>query len=171
MEKLKGIGEVILGIGGFLLLVLMGALLLNGTVWVGEHVIQWLMDLGWWVLAIDLFILLPFGLFRKTGMFGGLAMYYSSFVFGLTLWFLGLLLTYFAWGFLGVIIGLVIFGVGVVPVAMLAMLLHGEFFSLLVLVVLTVLTFGSRALGIYLAARAEEKNEIAKLEKLEFHEQ
>jgi len=83
-------------------------------------------------------------------------MYISSYVFGLTLWFLGLLLTYFTWGFLGVFIGLVLGGVGVVPVAMLAALINGEFFTLGILVFLTMLTFGTRALGMYLAGRAEK---------------
>lgn len=83
-------------------------------------------------------------------------MFISSYVFGLTLWFLGLLLTYFTWGFLGVFIGLVLVGVGVVPVAMLAMLLNGELFVLFVLVLLTILTFGLRFLGIYMARRAEQ---------------
>lgn len=157
IEKLKNAGWTILGVGFFLFFILIAALMLNGAVWVGEHVIGWLFGAAWIVFAFNLFILLPLSLFRKTGMFGGIAMYYSSFVFGLTLWFLGLLLTYFTWGFFGVIVGLILGGVGVVPVAMLAMLLDGEFPTLIVLLILTALTFGSRFLGIFLAMRAEEK--------------
>ncbi len=166
VENLKNVGWTILGIGFFLLLILIAALMLNGAVWVGEHVIGWLFSAAWIVFAINLFILLPLGLFRKTGVFGGIAMYYSSFVFGLTLWFLGLLLTYFAWGFLGVIAGLILGGVGVVPVAMLAMLFDGEFFTLVVLLVLTALTFGTKFLGVVLAMRAEEKTNQLHTERL-----
>ena len=160
-EKLKNFGYYILGIGGFLLLLFTSIAMIKGAVWIGEHALQWLINFSWIVFSINLFVLLPLGLFKKTGIVGGMGMYISSYVFGLTLWFLGLLLTYFTWGFLGVFIGLMLGGVGVVPVAMLAMLLNAEFFSLVVLVILTALTFGARFLGIYLASRAEEKRNIA----------
>jgi len=156
-EKLKNIGYYVLGLAGLLLLLLVSVAMIKGAVWIGEHALQWLINFSWIVFAINLFILLPLGLFRKTGIVGGMGMYISSYVFGLTLWFLGLLLTYFTWGFFGIFIGLVLGGVGVVPVAMLAMLLNGEFFTLVVLIMLTILTFGARALGIYFASRAEEK--------------
>lgn len=156
-EKLKNLGYYVLGIAGLLLLALVSVAMIKGAVWIGEHALQWLINFSWIVFAINLFILLPLGLFRKTGIAGGMGMYISSYVFGLTLWFLGLLLTYFTWGFLGIFIGLLLGGVGVVPVAMLAMLLNSEFFTLVVLIVLTILTFGARALGIYLTSRAEEK--------------
>jgi hypothetical protein len=171
IEGLKNIGGFVIGIGALLLLLLISALMINGAVWVGEHVLQWLINLTWIAFAINLVILLPLALFRKTGMFGGIAMYFSSFLFGLTLWFLGLLLTYFTWGFFGVFVGLMLGGIGVVPVAMLAMLLNGEFFVLFILVLLTVLTFGSRFLGIYLAGRAEEKTDQLARQKLAAYEQ
>ena len=65
--------------------------------------------------------------------------------------------TYEAWGMVGVIIGLVIAGVGVVPVAMLAALLHGEWQALIVFVIFIVLTFGLRALGFWLAKKVDER--------------
>lgn len=166
-EKLKNFGYYTLGIAGFLLVLFIGVVMIKGAVWLGEHALQWLIDFSWIVFAINLFILFPLGLFRKTGIMGGMGMYISSYVFGLTLWFLGLLLTYFTWGFFGVFIGLVLGGVGVVPVAMLAMLINGELFTLLVLVILIVLTFGSRSLGIYLASRAEEKQNLLREVKYE----
>lgn len=166
-EKLKNFGYYTLGIAGFLLMLFIGVVMIKGAVWLGEHALQWLIDFSWIVFAINLFILFPLGLFRKTGIVGGMGMYISSYVFGLTLWFLGLLLTYFTWGFFGIFIGLVLGGVGVVPVAMLAMLINGELFTLLVLVILIVLTFGSRSLGIYLASRAEEKQNLLREVKYE----
>lgn len=72
-------------------------IMLQGVVWIGEHALQGLINFSWIVIVINLFILLPLGLFKKTGIVGGMGMYISSYVFGLTLWFLGLLLTYFTW--------------------------------------------------------------------------
>lgn len=158
IDNLKNIGGFVAGAVILLLLILLSVAVINGAVWVGENVLQWLIDTTWIVLAVNIFIILPLALFRKTGVYGGIAMYYSSLLFGLTLWFLGLLTTYFTWGFLGVFIGLALGGVGVVPVAMLAMLLDGEFFTLFVLVFLTILTFGTKFLGLFLSLRAEEKS-------------
>ena len=72
-------------------------------------------------------------------------------------WCCGLGVTYEAWGIGGVIIGLVIAGIGIVPVAMLAVLLHGEWQALIVFVILIVLTFGLRALGFWLAKKVDER--------------
>lgn len=145
-----------LGIASFLLILFLSVLMIKGAVWVGENALAWLFDFAWIVLTINILILLPLSLFKKTGAVGGAGMYISSYIFGVTLWFLGLLLTYFTWGFWGVFIGLVLAGVGVVPMAMLAMLINGEILTFVVLIILTMLTFGMRALGIYLVGRAEE---------------
>jgi hypothetical protein len=71
----------------------------------------------------------------------------ASTVFGAMTWVCGLGVTYEAWGIGGVIVGLVFAGVGIVPVAMLAVLLQGEWQALIVFVIFIVLTFGLRALG------------------------
>lgn len=157
-EKLKNSLYFVIGVAGMFFLLLLGAVILNGVVWVGEHTLQWLINFSWIVFALNLFVLLPLALFRKTGIIGGIGLYISSQVFGLTLWFLALLLTYFTWGFFGVIVGIILGVVGIVPVAMLAMLLNGELLYLVILIILTILTFGTKFLGLYLAGRAEEKN-------------
>lgn len=157
IEKAKNLGWTVLGLGILLFFLLIGAFMLNGAVWVGEHVIDWLITISWIVLAVDLFILVPLSLSRRFGMYGGIGIFFSSNIFGLTLWFLGLLLTYSTWGFLGVIIGLFLGGVGVIPVAMLAMLVNGEFSAFFGLLLLVALTIGSKILGAYLASRAEER--------------
>jgi hypothetical protein len=170
-ENIKNVGAFVLGIGFFLLLILVTVWMIQGAVWVGEHVFQWLINLTWLAFGINLFVLPPLSFFRKTGVFGGIGMFISSYVFGLTLWFAGLLITYFAWGFLGVFIGLALGGVGVIPVAMLAMLLEGELFVLFMLILLSALTFGLKMLGIYMAGRAEEKNDAYAGRKFANYEQ
>ncbi len=169
-EKLKNIGSYVLGVGGFILILFLGILMIKGAVWVGEYALQWLIDFSWIVFAINLFILLPLGLFKKTRVVGGIGMSISSYVFGLTLWFLGLLLTYFTWGFVGIFIGLILGGVGVIPVAMLASIVNGDFLTLLVLVILTALTFGTGILGIYLATKAEKDEDVKIYKDIEYEE-
>jgi hypothetical protein len=159
VDGLKNIGVFIIGAGFLVLLLLISVWMIQGAVWVGEHIMQWLINLAWIAFGINFFILLPLSLFGKTKMFGGIGMFISSYVFGLTLWFLGLLITYFTWGFLGVFIGLILGGIGVIPVAMLATLLVGELFVLFVLILLSILTFGLKILGVYMISKAEETND------------
>jgi len=54
------------------------------------------------------------------------------------------------WGMFAVIVGLFIAGVGVVPIAILASLIHTEWLILIQLIILLGLTFGSRIWGAYI---------------------
>ena len=56
-----------------------------------------------------------------------------------------------------VIVGLVIFGVGVVPVAMLAALVHEDWGDLIGFAIMAVLTYGCRMLAIWLGQKADER--------------
>jgi len=65
-EKLKNIGSHVLGVGAFILILFLGILMIKGAVWVGEYALQWLINFSWIVFAVNLFILLPLALFKKT---------------------------------------------------------------------------------------------------------
>ena len=80
----------------------------------------------WLVFALDILIILPLGIFKKTKGASAIGLVVSSYVYGLTLWFWALLLTYIIWGVVAVFIGLFIAGVGVDPIAMLATAIKGE---------------------------------------------
>ncbi len=110
----------------------------------------------WIVFVIDIFIILPLGLFRKTKGVSGVGLVLSSYVYGVTLWFWALLITYFTWGALAVFIGLVMAGIGVLPIAILASIIKGQWATLGQIILFIVLTFGSRALGLYFGVRADE---------------
>ena len=78
----------------------------------------------------------------------------ASYIFGISLWAWAFVYTLATWGWWAVVIGFLLMGVGVVPIAMLATFLHGEW-SLFGQIVLGVaLTFGSRAISIALATAA-----------------
>ncbi|MBI4619907.1 MAG: hypothetical protein HY739_07075 [Desulfobacterales bacterium] len=154
-EKIKGAGAAILGIGFFLVIVLLIGLFIHGGAWLSAKVYPWLTIAFSITFGIALFILAPLGIFRRTRGFSGNGMVISSYIFGLTLWVWGFLLTYTLWGGLAVFIGLFLFGVGVVPIAMLATLFKGMWLTLCQLLFLTALTFGSRILGVFLLGRSE----------------
>ena len=80
----------------------------------------------------------------------------SSYVYGVTLWFWSLLLTYSIWGVGAVIIGIFLAGIGVVPLAMIATAMEGEWAVTGEIILLLIFTFGSRMLGFYFAQKADE---------------
>ncbi|KKS53507.1 MAG: hypothetical protein UV20_C0050G0004 [Candidatus Magasanikbacteria bacterium GW2011_GWA2_42_32] len=158
ITALKAGGGYVLGIAGLLLLLAIPVFFIMGAVWVGTYVLPWLKLLAWIVLGIDVIIILPLILFRKTREAALSALYISSYVFGLLLWFMGLLLSYLIWGFIAVFIGLALMGIGVVPIAMLATLLTGEFGIFGTLILLTFLTFGVRFFAVYILEKSAENS-------------
>lgn len=156
-EKIKGLGAFVLGIGVLLLIAILIGLFIHGGAWLGEKVYPWLVGISAIALAISFFVVLPLSFIRRTRGFAAAGLFIGSYVFGLTLWVWGLLLTYHLWGALAVFLGLFLLGVGVVPIAMLATLFKGMWPQLGELVFLTVLVFGLRAYSIYLAQKADRE--------------
>jgi len=138
-------------IAGFALLLAMAAAgiaiataFVLGGVWVSNYLLPWLTVISFVVFAIVIFVLLPLAIPRATRGFSSVSILIASYVFGATLWMFGLLLTYFTWGIVAVIIGLVFLGVGVVPIALLATLFKGMWWPFFTLVLLAIATYGCR---------------------------
>jgi len=153
-SNLSSIGTYALGVVIVLALLALPALFIVGGIWVAEKILPWLMLLCFLVLAFNIFILGPLALIPPTRPWAGLGFFISSYLFGLTGWFMGLLLTWILWGGCAVVIGLFIMGIGVVPIAMLATLLNGMWPELGLLILAVVLTYGLRVLGMTLADKA-----------------
>lgn len=129
----------------------LGVLFIEGSVWVGEHILPWLEPFMWGVLVVNAVVGAPLALFARTRALAATIFILASWIYGLTLWFWALVLTYTLWGVVAVFIGLFLLGVGVVPVAMLATLIEGQVATTAELLLLTVVTFGARRIGIQLA--------------------
>lgn len=155
-EILKSIGGFVLGAAILLIIILLAMFFIEGGVWIADKVLPWLMVIVWLVIALDILIFLPLGIFKKTKGASAIGLVISSYIYGLTLWFWTLMLTYLIWGAVAVFIGLFIAGVGVVPIAMLATAINGEWAVLGQIIFLIFLTFGSRILGYHFAQRADE---------------
>ena len=155
LEKLKNVGWVVAGLGLLVAIALLVILFIHGGAWVAEKIYPWLVGIFSLALSIFTFVLLPLSIFRKTRAFAGNWMIIASWVFGVTLWVWGLILTYHLWGALAVYIGLFLFGVGIVPMAMLATMFKGMWSTFGELVFLIILTFGSRLAGGFVLTKAE----------------
>ncbi|NQU99582.1 MAG: hypothetical protein HQ538_02490 [Parcubacteria group bacterium] len=101
------------------------------------------------VFIIDIIILLPLAIIKKTRKISGIGIIISSYVFGAFTWMCSFIIAYIIWGIAGLVIGLLLCGIGVVPIAMLATLFDGDWSTLLQVIIITAITIGSRYLGIY----------------------
>jgi hypothetical protein len=164
LQMAMNVGETLKNVAcglGFLLVIAavfgLGIIFIVGATAVSYWVKEWIPYVFWINLLIAFFILGPLSLIPPARFIAAIGFVIASFVFGAMMWFCGLGVTYEAWGVVGVIIGLMIAGVGIVPVGMLAVLLQGEWQALIAFVILILLTFGLRALGFWLAKKVDER--------------
>jgi hypothetical protein len=138
---------------GFLLMIValvVVSLFLRGMVWAFDKVLPWLNTASEIAFGICVFVVAPLCIPRKTRPWAGVAFVYASFLFGAMLFAYACLFVVYVWGYVGLVIGLIFAGVGVVPVALLAALLHANWSVLFDLAFGVVLTFGTRWLGMRL---------------------
>ena len=128
---------------------------LMGGVSLAPKVLPWLIQGSAWALGGSVLLFVPLAAFRSTRPWAGLGLVLSSYVFGLTTWFLGLLNAAYFWGLWAVIVGMLLLGVGVVPVGILAASFNGAWTNVLILVLGVVVTFGMRGLGLMLIEAQE----------------
>jgi hypothetical protein len=158
LKRIGGFGfglVVMVGVLGIGLLLLW--LFVGGMVWASAKLLPWLDAAGQIAFDICILVFLPLCIFRKTRVWAGMGFYIASFVFGTFLAAFSCVVAFQIWGFVGLVFGLIFFGVGVVPVAFLATLFHSEWHLFWEIVIGIILTFGSRALGMYLSTPKKPK--------------
>jgi len=117
-----------------------------------------LLPLAWIGLALVILILVPMSFFRSTRAKAGTGMFYFSWLLGATTWFLSCAITFATWGWVGLIIGLLLFGAGVVPIAILASFISLENMSMgISLIVMVIIVIATRFGGFLLTENAENK--------------
>ena len=144
----------------FYLLILSGifilaTLWLYGVVWMAEKLYPSLLNLAQVTLALVFCLLLPMAFFEKTRLWSGFGMVVASYIIGLSLWVLSVLVTIKIWGIRGLLLGLLLSAGTVVPVAFLASVLNGLWSSVADLLFAVLITLVPRLLGGYLLARSE----------------
>jgi hypothetical protein len=132
-------------------IVMLALMFLRGGVWLGEQALPYFLWLAGIALGVVVIVLLPMAAFHQTQRLAAKGLLYASAIFGITLWVQGLVLTYNLWGGGAVLVGLFFVGVGVVPMAMLAALLAEMWSALGQLLLLAMLTYGTRHFGKRLA--------------------
>lgn len=157
-NSLKSLGGFALAVACLVAMLTLVGLFLFGAAWVSEKVLPVLNVILATTFLGLLLIVLPLSLFRRCRGWCGVVFIYWSYLCGLILWMFSLLVTLNLWGIVAAIIGLILAGVGILPVAMLASLFKGEWSLLLQLILQFALLIGCRAFGLYLADKAEHED-------------
>lgn len=114
-----------------------------------EFIAPFLLAVAGFLLVVNVMAVIA-ALSPKLRFISGTTLLVSSYIYGITVWIYGLVVTLSLWGVLALIIGLILGGVGVVPIGMLAALFNTEWSALLTLVALGALTIGTRITGLAL---------------------
>jgi len=140
-------------------MLLVVSLFLHGMVWASDKALPWLIEAGQLSFAICGFVFLPLCVFRKTRPLAGFGFVVASYVFGTEVFAYSCVVAFAIWGYTGLICGLLLGGIGVVPTAVLASTVaairHRTEWGLVWDILLGVLlTFGTRFFGIYLSSQS-----------------
>ncbi len=130
---------------------MLGFAFIYGAGWVSSVLLPWFGILSAIAIGLTIFVILPLAIPRATRSFASVALFIASYVFGITLWMHGLLLTLVLWGPFAVFVGLFMAGVGVIPIAMLASVFNGMWAEFWGLVLTLIMTFAARAGSMSLA--------------------
>lgn len=155
MKAALGAGSYAIGLIVICLILLFIFLVLRGMVWASDRLMPWLIIASWIALVVCILVFSPMSFFRWSRPWAGIAFYYTSYIFGTMLFAYSCLFVVFAWGYGALATGLILGGVGIVPVALLAAVFHKEWVVFWELIVSLALTFGTRGFGIYLITKAE----------------
>jgi hypothetical protein len=172
MNVLKSIGGVLLGISVFVGIIAAGVLFFSLGAKVAFAIAPFINWLAGILLLINV-LLLILAIFPKIRGVAGIIIYVSSYVYGLSAWIFGLAVTLALWGWLAVVIGIILGGIGVVPIGLLAAIFHGEWGIFWTLLFTVVLTYGSRTIGSVLVDSADNTttdNNVIDIEPEETYE-
>lgn len=119
-----------------------------------EAAAYWLGFACFTALACCLFLLPLLAIFRRTRPAAGYSYVACSFLFGASLWIMCFFTVWDYWGLGAALIGVLVLGVGVLPMALVALAWASHWPLVAEIIGLGVVTFGVRMLGMWLADRA-----------------
>jgi hypothetical protein len=103
---------------------------------------------AWLAVAALVVVGIPVRLFGDRKVAGQM-LFQAAYLFGFTTWMLGAALTFASFGWVGLLVGLMVFGVGVVPIGIVAAIVAFHDLGMaLTLFMMTVITWICRLLGV-----------------------
>ena len=158
MNTLKVIGQFALAFVIIVGLVAGAIIVFSFGVTASVVVAPWIYSLAGYLLVLNI-IALFFAVAPSLRIHVGNILYLSSYVYGLSTWIFGLIVTLSLWGLIALLIGLFLGGIGVVPIGMLAAVFNGRWDLFWSLIGLTVLTYSTRFISVLLIENANNDGE------------
>lgn len=155
MEALKAAGSVIAGLAIFAALVFIGVVFILGAETVSERALPFFSTATVLAIVFCVVILLPLSILRATRIVSVWGFFIASYVVGVYIWMFSFLITYSLWGAGAVFIGLCFVGIGILPLAIIAVVTQGLWSAVVNLLLGIVILYGTRIFAIYLAASFE----------------
>jgi hypothetical protein len=138
-----------------LILAILPVFLLYGWAWISIRILpvfSWIIAI--WVILMPI-VVGALSCWGKTRELAATISLISSFCFGVFVWMWALLITLSSWGIWAVLLGLMMFGFGVVPMALLASLLQKDWSIFVQLVCLAALSVGTQIYSVWLRQKID----------------
>ncbi len=119
-------------------------------------VAEWVVFLFMLDMAFCVLVLIAFGAFKRTRGYAGGAVVIASWIAGAIVWSGCAMVTYAIWGLAALIVGIVLAGIGVVPMALIASALARDWSDFWALGAMTALAWGVRLVGAFLVVKSED---------------
>lgn len=127
----------------------------KGGIWFKEMILPLHGLIFFTLLILTFFVLIPLMVIKTTRPYSGLVLYQLTYLFGGILWFYSVHYCLYFIGIVWLIIGFLVAGVGVVPVAIVGSMIKGHWEFFVLAIIQLVATFGCRALAAYAVTTSE----------------
>ena len=149
-NSLNSIGCFIVSAAAVVGCFLVFGLFISGGAWFADKILPALFIFAVGVFIFNIAVCIPMAFFRRTKEFSGKAFFLSSYFYGALLWLGCLVITFKLWGWFGIVIGLILLGIGLVPIAIIATIIAGLWGIVLHIAALIVIVWVTRTAGIAL---------------------
>jgi hypothetical protein len=163
MNTLRTPGGMLFALAVATLVFFVAAFLVKGDLFVEYGLIPGLLVFTRIALLASV-VALPLALIRLTKPVARWTYFVSYLVFAVTVWVLGFLVTLQLWGVVGVIVGIAAAGAGVIATGVIAAGLAGAWTTVIELIVLSVLAYGTRVFALRLAKQLEPDLPVGRAE-------
>jgi hypothetical protein len=150
MGILRNTGVFIIGVMLFGATILLGAISLVGITWLTNVLSPLIVFIYGLTMRSCLFVLLPLSLFKTTRTFAATGFAASAMIVAINVWLYSVLIVDHLWGFWGLVAGIILGVIGIVPLAVIATASHGLWSMTGWISVEIALYLGLYVLGIYL---------------------
>jgi len=149
---------------GAIALAVVFAFFVKGGVWFFENFYELFETINGWVFTLVVLLAL-LSVIPRIRIYTGLGIYYLTYIWGTIFWLFCLFVTYQLWGFVGVFVGLIMFGIGIFLTAFLSILFDGQIWGALMIALNLLFIYGVRSLGYWIASKHKNMIGVSNIDK------